>query len=91
MPGESPVVALTKSSIPKNRKSPIAEGEFSGANRTNEIRAEDRCEIVMATARSKLTCLVFTSRRQGDIEPARRQTGFVIETGGVRFKNDDHH
>ena len=47
MPGESPVVALTKSSIPKNRKSPIAEGEFSGANRTNEIRAEDRCEIVM--------------------------------------------
>lgn len=61
LPRESPVIAFTEPGITDNWESATAEGDLGGTKGACQVRTEHRCEVIVATTRSKQARLVFAS------------------------------
>ena len=83
------VIALPKAAIADERNAAGSERDFRGPDRAHKVRGKHGGQIVVTTAVAEIARLLFAGGREDGIVPTRRDSGLVVDAGGMGLE-DDH-
>jgi hypothetical protein len=84
---EIAIVAFTQPGIANDAKRAIGESDLGSAKGAGEVRADDGGDVIVTTPLAEYARLLLAGTGQGNVEPARGKTGFIVEAGRVRFED----